>query len=61
MGGIIGSESSHHATKCIIFAVKTAKIGEIYEKVNVFSDGLADVGGLFERSFDGTQAGVVGV
>ena len=36
--------------KSTIFAA--IKIGEIYEEVTKFSDGLAAVGGLFERSLD---------
>ena len=36
-----------------VYLCPRIKIGEIYEKVHVFSDGPAAVGGLFERSFDG--------
>ena len=36
-----------------VYLCPRKKIGEIYEKVHVFSDGPAAVGGLFERSFDG--------
>ena len=48
---ILGVLDAIFGTK--VYLCPRIKIGEIYEKVHVFSDGPAAVGGLFERSLDG--------